>query len=259
MERLSTNRRPSGITVNALRTWGVLFLIAGIAGRGVLQTHVLGFSGMNTQQMLEAMQASDTVMANATLSLVLQALETCAAPIFAILLVEGVLHTSDFKAYFLRVLGTAVLSEIPYNLAIGGKLFDLSSRNPVFSIVLAMVLLYFYRRYGVPGFRGRMFQILLTAAALIWAKMLGIEFGGPMVVIVSTLWVFRGKPLMRNFAGATAAVVCAVFSPFFLASPMAFLTIHLCNWEKGEENRMLNYLIYPAVLLLAGVVFTILF
>ena len=31
MERLSTNRRPAGITVNALRTWGVLFLVIGIA------------------------------------------------------------------------------------------------------------------------------------------------------------------------------------------------------------------------------------
>lgn len=259
MERLSTNRRPSGISVNALRTWGMMFLVAGIAGRGVLQTHVLGFTGMNTQQMLEAMQASDTVMANVTISLVLQALETCAAPIFAMLLVEGVLHTSDLKAYFLRVLGTAVLSEIPYNLAIGGKLFDLSSRNPVFSIVLAMVLLYFYRRYGAPGFKGRLFQILLTLAALVWAKMLGIDFGGPMVLLVCALWIFRGKPMLRNFAGATAAVVCTAFSPFFLASPMAFLTIHTCNWEKGEENRVLNYLIYPAVLLVVGIACMILF
>lgn len=259
MERLSTNRRPAGITVNALRTWGVLFLVIGIAGRGVLQTHVLKFTGMNTQQMLEAMQTSGTVMANATLSLVLQALEVCAVPIFAMLLVEGVLHTSDFKAYFLRVLGTAVLSEIPYNLAIGGKLFDLSSRNPVFATVLAMVLLYFFRRYGAPGFRGRLFQILLTVAALVWARMLGIEFGGPMVLMVCVLWVFRGKVLLRNFAGATAAIVCSLFSPFFLASPMAFLAIHMCNGERNEDNRLLNYLLYPAVLLLVGIVCPILF
>lgn len=259
MERLTANRRPAGITVNALRTWGMVFLMAGIAGRGILQTHILGFGEMNTQQMLEAMQSSAKIMNYVTVSLVMQALEVCAAPIYAALLVEGVKHTSDYTAYFLRVLGTAFLSEIPYNLAIGGKLFELSSRNPVFSIVLCMVLLFFYRRYGAPGFRNGMIKVLVTVAALVWAKMLGIAFGGSMVVLVCVLWAFRGKPLLRNFAGASAAIICSLFSPFFLASPMSFLAIHMCNWEKGEENRMVNYLAYPAILLIVGVVCTVLF
>lgn len=259
MERLGTNKRPSGITSNALRTWGMLFLMAGVAGRGLLQTHILGFQGMNAQQMLEAMQASDEVMNLVTISLVLQALEGCAAPIFAMLLVDGVMHTSDMKAYFMRVLGTAALSEIPYNLTMSGKFFDFSSRNPVFSLVLAMILLAFYRYYAAPGVKNVLIKVLLTVAALVWVKMLSIEFGAPMLVIVCVLWAFREKSIYRNFAGASAAIACSLFSPFFLVSPMSFLAIHLCNGEKGEENRTVNYLAYPAMLLLAGIFGIILF
>lgn len=257
MERLGTNRRPSGITINALRTWGMLFLMAGIAGRGVLQTHILGFAGMDTQQMLEAMQTSETVMTYTTVSLALQALEVCAVPIFATLLVDGVQHTADFKAYFLRVLGVAALSEIPYNLAIGGKLFDLSTRNPVFSLVLCMVVLFLFRLYAGPGVKNVMIKVLVVAASFIWCRMLSIEFGVPVVVVVLVLWAFRSKPIYRNFAGASAAIACSLFSPFFLASPMAFLAIHLCNGEKGEENRTVNYLAYPVMLLVIGLVCSI--
>lgn len=259
MERLSTNRRPSGITISGLRTWAMLFLVAGVAGRGILQTHVLGLGTMNPQQMLEAMQTSSHVMTSVTISLVLQALEACAVPIFALLLVNGMEHTSDFKAYFLRVLGTAVLSELPYNLAIGGRLVDLSSRNPVFSVVLCMILFAFFRRFSAPGAKNSLIKVLLTAAALVWAQMLDIAFGAPMVVLVCVLWIFRKKPLYRNFAGASAAILCSLVSPFFMVSPMAFLAIHMCNGEKGEENRMVNYLAYPAILLLVGIVCTVMF
>jgi hypothetical protein len=247
MERL-TNTKPTGITANALRTWGMLFLMAGIAGRGILQTHMLGFYGLNSQQLLAAMQASENAMTLTSVSLVLQALEVCAVPIFAMLLVEGVTHTSNFKAYFIRVLGTAALSEIPYNLVMSGKLFDFSTRNPVFSVVLSMVVLFFFRRFAAPGFRNVLIKILITFAGLVWARMLGIDFGGPMLLLVAVLWALRNKGLYRSFIGASVAIACSLFSPFFLISPMAFLAIHMCNGEKGEENRMVNYLAYPAVL-----------
>lgn len=253
MDRLANHHKRTGITVNTLRIWGMVFLAAGVVGRGVVQNHILGFGTMNTQQMLEVMQSSEAAMNYATMSLALQALETCAAPIFALLLVEGIRHTSDFKKYFLRVLGVALLIEIPYNLAMGKGFFDLSSRNPVFGLVLCMILIWFYRRYSAPGFQNVLIKILVTVASLIWVKMLAIEFGGPVLLITVVLWGLRHKGLYRNFAGASVSIACSLFSPFFLASPMSFLAIHMCNGEKGEENRIVNYLMYPAILLMAAI------
>ena len=80
-----------------------------------------------------------------------------------------------------------------------------------------------------------------------------------MVLIFVVLWVFRAKPLYRNFAGASAAIACSLISPFFLGSPMSFLAIHMCNWEKDDENRVRNYLMYPGMLLIAALVGKLLF
>lgn len=259
MDRLGNHYKKTGITVSALRTWGMIFLAAGVIGRGVIQNHILGFAGMNTQQMLAVMDSSENAMNYATMSIALQALETCAAPIFAILLVEGILRTSDFMKYFTRVFGLALLTEIPYNLAMGRGILDFSSRNPVFSLVLGMLLIFFYQRYAEKGIKNLVIRVLVTLAALAWVKMLNIEFGTAMLLIILVLWAFRGKGLYRSFIGASMAIACSLLSPFFLASPMAFLAIHMCNWEKGEENRTVNYLMYPGLLLLAFVVGKFLF
>ena len=253
MERLS-NRKTTEINNNALRAWGLLFLAAGVIGRGIIQTHILGIGQVSTAQLLEVISASETAMTLTTLSLVLQAVETCAVPVFTLLLVEGVRHTSDFKAYFLRIAGLALLSEIPYNLALGGKLLVWNSRNPVFGLVLCMVLLFFFRRYAGTTFQNILIKVIVTIAAVIWCQMLKIDTGACMVLVTATLWALREKPLYRNIAGATVCIVCSLISPFFIAAPMGFLAAHFYNGEKSTNSRTVNYLAYPAILLAAGLI-----
>lgn len=253
MERLR-NTKPTGINGNSLRTWGLIFMAAGLIGRGILQNRLLGIGQISAEQLLQAMQSSQNAMMIATLSLVLQAMEACAVPIFALLLVEGFQHTSDFMRYLLRVAGVAVLSEIPYNLAIGGKILDLSTRNPVIGMVLSLVMLYFYRHYEGRKLTNVLIKIVVTVSAVLWASMLEINSGACLVLIVCVLWVFRKNPLYRNFAGATAAVVCSLISPFFLAAPMGFLAVHMYNGEQGGDNRPVNYLSYPVMALAIGLI-----
>lgn len=249
MDRLGTHNQKTGISVNALRLLGMLFLAAGIIGRGVFQNHILGFTGMNVRQMLESIQISETTLNYAALSIALQVIETCAGPIFAMLLVEGVRHTSDFNKYFARVLGISLLTEIPYNLAMGRGVLDFSSRNPMFSLVLGMLLLFFYQRYAGKDARNMAMKLLLTAAALAWVKMLNIHYGTPMLVLILVLWALRNKS-RRNLLGAGAALACGLLSPCFLASPAAFLAIRMCNGDREQESRAVNYLMYPGLLLL---------
>lgn len=251
MERLD-RRTKSGFSGNVLRTWGMIFVAAGLVGRCIIQNQLLNMAETTNQQLLEAMQSSEKVMILATVAIALQAVETCAAPVFCFLLAEGFQKTRSLKKYFLRVLGIACLSEIGYNFAFSGKLLEMTSRNPVFSMVLCLVVLYFYRRYAGKGVSGFAIQAAVTVAAVLWAGMLRIDSGVPCLILTLVLWACRNKPVYRTFVGCVAAVVCSALSPFYLASPMGFLAVHGYNGEKGADNKVINYLAYPVLLLTAG-------
>ena len=251
MERLRHNRN-DGITTNGLRVWGFFFVMAGILGRGILQNQMLNMPNITNQQLLEAMEGSLSVMMMATASIVLQAIETCAAPVFCVLLVEGFQKTRSFQNYFLRVLGLALVSEIPFNLAFSGRWLDMGSRNPVFAMVLCLVLLYFYRRYCRKQFGDIAIKVVVTLAAMAWAIMLRVDAGACCVLLTAALWLCRNKPAFRTFTGCMAAALCSVLSLFYLAAPMGFLAVHFYNGEKGESSPLVNYLAYPALLLAAA-------
>lgn len=237
---------------NALRTWGLLFLAAGVIGRGVIQNHILGVGQLTTQQLLDVMGSSQQAMSMVTCSLVLQALETCAVPLYALMLVEGVQNTSDFPAYFKRILTLAVLCELPYNLVINGRLLAMNSRNPVFALVMCLVMLYLYSRFPQEKKTNGLVRLIIAVAAIAWCEMLKIEYGSATVLITATMWAFRKNSLYRNFAGAAAAIVCTVMSMYFLAAPMAFMIVHGYDGEKSTNSRTVNYLAYPALLLAAA-------
>lgn len=250
MERLNEQPVSRGLTGAMLRTWGYLFLVLGVAARAVIQNHMLGMVGKTNLELLQTLQQSDASMALASASLVMQALEACAVPIFAFLLVEGFYHTGDFMKYLLRVLLVAVVSEIPYNLAMQGNWLHMSSRNPVFGLALGLVILWFYRYYSGKSAKSVFIKILVAVAAMLWCMMLGIEHGAFTVLMVITAYLTRGKQ-MRILIGCIVAAAGTALSMLYLAAPFGFLAVHFYNGEKGESNRTFNLVCYPLLLLAA--------
>lgn len=249
MERLG-NTRPSGLHAGNLRAWGMLFAIAGIISRSLLQNQMLGMGTRSMTELMELMQSSESIMVIATVALVLQAVETVAVPIFVFLLAEGLQHTSDFRKYMLRIAGLAVLTEIPFDVAMNQKVLEFGSQNPVFGLLLCMVVVYMFRR-----FEGKkLLCVVMALAGLAWALMLKIEHGIPTLLMFCVVYLFRNKKMYMGFSGMAAAALCTVISPFYLAAPMGFLATHFYNGEKGNSSSLVNYLFYPATLLIIGLV-----
>lgn len=253
MSILRRNRGRS-ITAAALRVWGMLFVAAGVVSRCVLQNTVLDLDNASAAQILALLNENSANMALATAALVLQAAETCAVPVFALLLTEGFSHTKDWKKYLLRVAAVAVASEIPYDLAINGKFLAMNAQNPCIGLVLGMVVLYLYSHFSQPTTVHKLLKVFVLIAAILWAEMLHIEHGTPLVVLTTLFWLMRNKAELRGLIGAAVALVCTVVSPFYLASPMGCLPVHLYNGEQGEQNRIVNYLAYPVILLVTVLV-----
>ena len=256
-ERLTPHSRETGgLNRASLRLWAYICLALGTAGLAVVQNGLLKLPTMDGKALLAAMEADSKVMVYASVALVLQAIGCCAAPLFAFLLAEGVEKTKHFGKYFLRVLAVAVACELPYNLAASGKWLDTASRNPAFGLVLALAMIWFMKQYGKKQLGHIAVRIFVAVAAVIWALMLGISEGAPLVVMTLVLWLLRKKKLVYMVFGCLAALACSLFSPFYLLSPMVFILLHFYNGEKGEENVALKYGAYPAVLLILGLIAT---
>lgn len=256
-ERLSYRQESTGMNRNTLRLWGLIFLALGMMSRGILQTRVLGV-GAGSEQLLKVLDLSGGMTA-AAVALALEALESCAVPIFAVLLIDGFQKTHSFRNYLLRLLALAAVSEIPYNFAASGKIWDSMSRNPVFSLVLCLIALYLYRYYAGTGIKGLTIKTAVFAAAILWAVIFRVQYGVSMLVVVTTLWAFRQRRTLRNFLGAAAAICCCVGNPLYMFSPFGFLLAHHYNGEEGMSVKQLHYALYPVMLVLIGVAGTLLF
>ena len=253
MERLAQTNTTRGMNASALRMAGYFCLLMGIAGKGLIQNGMLGLTDLNTQEMMTVLNQSSEAMTLATVSIVLQALETCAVPIFAFLLIEGFQKTSSYKNYLIRMILVAAASEIPYNLAFGGSLFVMESRNPVFALVLCLLMLYFYQYFGARSLRNSAIKAVVTVSALLWSGMLGIEHGTFLVLMAAVFYLLRGKPGFQLLAGCGAAGVATLFSLFNLTAPFSCLLLYLYNGEKGNSSRVFNLICYPLMLLIAGI------
>lgn len=259
-ERLIPRRR-TGNTAQTLRTWALLFLAIGIVGRSILELKLLGMGTLSDEELLESMGTSNTAMILATAAIVMQLIKTCAVPLFAFLLVEGVQHTASFWNYFLRVAGLALVSEIPYDLAmynfsVNGSIFNWADQNPVFGLLLCMVMIYLYKHYAGRKLKNILICGIVAIFAVLWAWMLKISEGVPLVLIVTALWFTRGKQTRQVFVGAVVACLCiAIPSPSgleymrYLASPMVFLMIFRYNGEPGEGKKVVRYGAYPVMLI----------
>lgn len=251
--RLRGNRPAKGTDAAALRKWGIVFLTLGTIGRCILQNRLLGIGIITSEELVAAMQNDSAVMTIVTVALICQIVETCAAPIFTFLLVEGFLRTSSFEKYLLRIGGTALLCELPYNLAYSGKLLDLSGRNPVFGLFICLIMLFFFRKYEDKGVKNTLMKALICVAAFLWCVMLGIDQGRCLVVMVAVLWAVRDKSNIRAMAGFCSAMICTLFDMYYIGACLSFIMLHKYNEERGEQNARLNYAFYPVLLLLVGI------
>lgn len=120
-------------------------------------------------------------------------------------------------------------------------------------------MVYLYQKFPEKNAPHLLLRVLVTAAAVIWCSMLSIRYGNSTVVLFAALWAFRGKGSFQSLVGSAVSILCCIFSLFFMAAPMGFLAIHFYNGEKGPENRIVDYLAYPALLLVVGAAGRLLF
>jgi hypothetical protein len=193
-----------------------------------------------------------------TAAVALEGVGWIALPIYAWLLYAGFQHTHSIKDYALRLGALALISEVPYDLATFGRPWDMSSQNPVFALLVALLVLAYLRGIAnrPPGDRAVLTLVVLATsivALLMFNVALRLAVMPCGVLLLAFTLVFYYMHERENammLVGAGIGALALVFPAF------GFVILHFRNGRQTlntAPGRRVFYILYPAGLLAAAV------
>lgn len=185
--------------------------------------------------------------------------------LFAFMAAEGFRYTHSKKNYLLRLGLFALLSEIPFDLAIYGKLYEPNGQNVYFTLFLGVLALLLIRNLtGHP-----LLQCVSTMLCCVTAAILSTDYMFMGVLLIVTFYLCRKSFMLQCLAGSTVIYFGIVMVymvrhwgeglpiTVFLESGMselyglaAFVMIYFYDGRKGRQlPKICYYLFYPVHLL----------
>lgn len=239
-------RMPS-VSANGLKNFACVVMLLQTIGTAVIQNGMIHLEQYTQEQLSEALAADSGLMFQAGVASTLQLIGCLAIPIFVFLLVEGFLYTSDYRKYLLAVLITAVISEIPYDLAISLKFWDTTSQNAMMSMLVSLLMLYFLKMAkSKAGVSRAALQILIVLAAVLWVTILRAEYGLCVVLLAAVFYIFHERSGWKMLLGI-------LISLMYVTCPLAFYGIWCYNGKREDKiPKYAYYVFYPLHLLILG-------
>ena len=184
-----------------------------------------------------------------------------AMPIFAFQIAEGYCHTSNVKKYRNRLLLFALLSEIPFDLVMGGGVFFPYHQNVMFTLLLglwACAALDKAKRKRTVG--GWLKGSLAALAACLIGLVTLVDYGFMGIAMVILFFLLRDFPLAKAaqliamvllnivfFEGQSLILPLGgqeIFFPVQGFAVLALIPIWLYNGEKGSGGKAAQYAAY---------------
>lgn len=236
-------RRLFELSGAALKWIGLFLTCLGTFGVAVLQRGLLKLDGYTNESLYQALQPGSELFGTVSAAVVCTTVSAMALPIFAKLLYEGWKHTSDVKKYLLRLAGCALVSEIPYDLAYRGSWFDPAAQNPLWGMLLAVIMLELMRRYAArPGILGVLLKAAFITAAAVWAVLIQSQLGIMFVLLAALYCCFDGNMVCIMLAGIALTLLQ-------FPAPFGLLPVYWYSGKRGKAPARLFYWFYPAQLL----------
>lgn len=178
-----------------------------------------------------------------------------AFPVFCFLLVEGFEKTGNKRKYAGRLFLFALISEIPFNLAFYGSIWEIRYQNIFFTLGLGLFMM-----IGMETIKKkcrRLWFVLFGEAVLFFitalaAQLIHCDYGAKGIAAIALLYIFRRNKAEQLLAGCIAFL-------WEITAPLAFIPIAFYNGSRGLKLKYAFYVFYPAHLLLLYVISRICF
>ena len=172
-------------------------------------------------------------------------------PIFAYLITEGFIHTSNLKKYFSRLLIFAFISQIPYMLLFN----DTFTLNVLFTLSLGLLAITIYNKL-----KNKVLGILFVILSAVLAHLLHFDYGWFGITTIFIFYIFKKEKIYMNILFGITTFI-NYFYYFIKTSRIEYLIITLCcilslipinlyNGKKGKNIKYFLYLFYPLHLII---------
>lgn len=183
-----------------------------------------------------------------TLNSILAILGRFAFPIFLFLLVEGMVHTKSRMKYIRNLLIFALISEIPYNMFESGEFFSSGGQNMFFTLALAGSTIWLIEIIKNKKFKLWQLAIFfITIYSGFISSYLGFDYNYYGIFIPVAFYLLRNKRLAATIVGYLLIIK-------ELFSLPGFMILNLYNGKRGNINKWIGYIFYPAHLLVIGLI-----
>lgn len=178
---------------------------------------------------------------------VLRGIGRLSFPIFCFFIVEGFLKTRNVGRYAGRLLLFGLVSEIPFNLAIGGSLLYPDHQNVMFTMLIGLLTLVGIRYFwngdlDTIDWRAILGTIGSVAAGCGIAYLLKTDYNYKGIALIVVLYLFRERRDVQCLTGA-AAIAWENWAP------LSFILAYFYNGQRGKQSKYVFYVFYPAHLL----------
>lgn len=174
-----------------------------------------------------------------------------AFPIFCFLLVEGFLHTSNRTNYAIRLFLFALLSEIPFDLAVFNTCITWEYQNVYFTLCIGLLTIWLMdivkkKCIAIP------LQIIIVLLGGVLAYILHTDYDYKGILLIVIFYYFHHNRSFMTMAGILSLLWEA-------PACLAFLPINMYNGKRGLSLKYFFYLFYPVHLLIFGLMLLFLF
>ena len=176
---------------------------------------------------------------------ILRLIGRLAFPLYSFLIVEGYHHTRDVRRYATRLALFALISEIPFNLAISQNWSDLSHQNVFFTLLAGLLAI-----WAMDQLKTWPLRLLLVGGLILGAEWLMTDYGAYGVLLIVILHWTRSDRRQQ-------ALVGALYNLRQLTASLAVLPIYFYNGQKGRSSGKWIYLIYPVHLMVYALIYRI--
>ncbi|MBT9778667.1 hypothetical protein GPL15_19455 [Clostridium sp. MCC353] len=235
-------KRWNGINGNTLKMIAVITMVIDHIGAVMIEGGVLGYYNTGFLNSTLSRRQMELWM---NLDFVCRTIGRIAFPIFCFLLAEGFIHTRDVKKYIGRMAVFALISEIPFDLAIFGTPFNFEYQNVYFTLVIGLLVLLGMSRHPDNGIA----QALSFMGGCAAAVVLRVDYNVVGVLLITAFYLFHGKKGQRTIVcGGIAAYESSVCLG---AGALSLAPIWFYNGERGKMKlKYLFYWFYPAHLMI---------